>query len=59
VIEGLLPLPRDPVAGLAAGVAEATGVEPAFARAEMERVLALGALVPRESEGGTRFAWSE
>jgi radical SAM superfamily enzyme YgiQ (UPF0313 family) len=59
VIEGLPAFRRDPLAGLRSGVARATGAAPGFVRAELERVLALGALVRRETPGGVRFAWAE
>jgi hypothetical protein len=59
VVEGLPALRADPVGELAAAVVEAAGVAPAFAREELERVLALGALVRSEGPDGARFAWAE
>ena len=59
VIEGLPAFRGDPVAELRSAVVEATGAAPEFVSAEMERVLALGALVRRETPEGVRFAWSE
>ncbi len=59
VVEGLPVFRSDPVAELGAAVAEASGAPLDFARAELDRVLALGALVRRESPEGTRFAWAE
>jgi anaerobic magnesium-protoporphyrin IX monomethyl ester cyclase len=59
VIEGLPEFRSDPVGELTFAVVEATGVAPDFAGAELERVLALGALVRCETPHGARFAWSE
>jgi radical SAM superfamily enzyme YgiQ (UPF0313 family) len=49
----------EPERELADAVAAATGVEPAYAAAEMGRVLELGALVREPSRDGMRFAWAE
>jgi radical SAM superfamily enzyme YgiQ (UPF0313 family) len=59
VIEGFVPFRDDPVAELERAVAEATGVDPDYAAAEVQRVLDLGALAPRETPEGTRFEWLE
>jgi len=59
VIEGLPAFRRDPLAELRSAVVEATGASPAYVSAELERVLALGALVQRETPEGVSFAWSE
>jgi radical SAM superfamily enzyme YgiQ (UPF0313 family) len=59
VIEGLAPLRAEATAGLAAAVSAATGEKAEFAAAEVERLLALGALVPAQGPGGVRFAWAE
>jgi radical SAM superfamily enzyme YgiQ (UPF0313 family) len=59
VIEGLPAFQRDPEAELAAAVVEATGADAGFVRDEVDRVLALRALVPSATPEGTRFAWSE
>ncbi len=59
VIEGLPAFSRDPLGELESAVAQATGVAPELIHAELERVLALGALVRSETRDGTRFAWSE
>jgi len=58
-IEGLPAFHRDPVAELRAAVVEATGVRSEFASAELDRVLALGALRANATPEGTRFAWTE
>src|SRR5215831_8957496 len=58
-IEGLPAFRNDPVAELRAAVVEATGVRPEFASAELDRVLALGALRGTPTPDGTRFAWTE
>jgi len=60
VVEGFVPFrSADPVAELEAAVADAAGVPAAFAREEMERVLALGALAREDGPEGTRFVWTE
>lgn len=60
VVEGFAPFRGpDPVAELEAAVADATGVSPAFAREEMDRVLALRALSRQDGPEGTRFVWTE
>jgi anaerobic magnesium-protoporphyrin IX monomethyl ester cyclase len=58
-VEGLPAFRSDPVAELRTAVVEATGVRPEFASAELDRVLALGALRASTSPEGTRFAWTE
>ena len=58
-IEGLPAFRNDPVAELRGAVIEATGVRPEFASAEIDRVLALGALRGTATPEGTRFAWTE
>jgi len=58
-IEGLPAFRNDPVAELRAAVVEATGVRSEFASAEIDRVLALGALRASATPEGTRFAWTE
>ena len=59
VIEGLPAFRRDPLVELESAVVEATGAAPELVHPELERVLALGALVQRETRDGARFAWSE
>ncbi|RIK94726.1 MAG: B12-binding domain-containing radical SAM protein [Proteobacteria bacterium] len=59
VVESLPALAGDGVAELKRHVAEAAGVPADFASAEVERVLALGALVGDRSAEGTRFRWAE
>jgi len=59
VIEGLPAFQHDPVAELKSAVAEETGAAPELVGPELERVLALGALVQCETPEGVRFAWSE
>ena len=59
VVEGLPAFRAEPVGELVAAVVEATGIPPEFARDELDRVLALGALVRAEGPEGTRFAWAE
>ena len=59
VIESLPAFRRDPVGELRSAVVEATSASPEFVSAELERVLALGALVRRETPEGVCFAWSE
>jgi radical SAM superfamily enzyme YgiQ (UPF0313 family) len=60
VVEGFLPFRgADPVAELKGAVAEATGVAPDYADAEMDRVLALGALARHDGPEGVRFGWTE
>ena len=59
VVEGFGALPGEPHAALTEAVSEATGVTAAYAGAEMQRVLELGALVPRTTPEGTVFEWSE
>jgi hypothetical protein len=59
VVEGFPAFRGDAVAGLVSAVADAASVKPEFAAAELDRVLALGALVREETAQGTRFAWSE
>jgi radical SAM superfamily enzyme YgiQ (UPF0313 family) len=62
VVESLPPFPAagsEATAELGRAVAEATGADAAFASAEIERVLALGALVRRETPQGVCFAWAD
>lgn len=59
MVEGFGALPGEPLSALSKAVAEATGVAASFAETEMERVLALGALVPRTTPDGTLFEWSD
>jgi hypothetical protein len=59
VIEELPTLPGDGVAALRQGVVDATGASPAQAGEELERVLALGALVADPAPGGVRWRWAE
>jgi radical SAM superfamily enzyme YgiQ (UPF0313 family) len=58
-IETLPPLREDAVAGLRAAVAAATGEKPEFADAEVDRLLALGALEARSGPDGVSFRWAE
>ena len=59
VVEGLLPMRGDAVAELKASVAAATGVGRDLVDEEIERVLALGALVADPGAEGVRFRWAE
>jgi anaerobic magnesium-protoporphyrin IX monomethyl ester cyclase len=59
VIEGLPAFRRDPMGELESAVALATGAAPGLVHSELERVLALGALLRHETRDGVRFAWSE
>jgi radical SAM superfamily enzyme YgiQ (UPF0313 family) len=58
-VEGFAPFRVDPVAELTEAVSEATGVERGYAASEVQRLLDLGALLPRETPEGTRFEWSD
>jgi hypothetical protein len=58
-VESLPAFQRDPARELGASVAAATGVEAGVVAEEISRVLALGALVPRTTPEGVRYAWSE
>jgi hypothetical protein len=58
-VESLPPCAGDGVAELGAGVAAATGSDRALVDAELERVVALGALVPEAVQGGVRWRWAE
>ena len=58
-VESFPAFGADPVAELKRAVAEAAGVKPAFSDGEVDRVLALGALVPERTPEGTRFRWAE
>lgn len=60
VMEGLLPFTgADPVAELKRAVAETTGTAVERTGEEIDRVLALRALVPERTAAGVRFAWAE
>ena len=61
VVEGLAPFaPRlDPLDALKAALAAGTGAKPALVDAEVDRLLAIGALVRAEAPEGVRFAWAE
>jgi radical SAM superfamily enzyme YgiQ (UPF0313 family) len=59
VVESFPPFREEPEAELAAAVSGATGVKREYAAEELERLLALGALVARPGPEGTRYAWSE
>jgi radical SAM superfamily enzyme YgiQ (UPF0313 family) len=59
VIESLPPLGPDPVAALKRHVAEATGARAALVDVELDRVLALGALVADDTPQGARYRWAE
>jgi radical SAM superfamily enzyme YgiQ (UPF0313 family) len=58
-IEALPSMPGDGVAGLKTRVAEATGSDAALVDEEIERVVALGALVGDTSAAGVRWRWAE
>jgi radical SAM superfamily enzyme YgiQ (UPF0313 family) len=59
VVEALPPFRDDVDAGLRAAVAAATHEKPEFADAEVDRLLALGALEARPGADGVRFGWAE
>jgi radical SAM superfamily enzyme YgiQ (UPF0313 family) len=49
----------EPVAGLKQAVVAATGAKPELAEEEVDRLLALGAIVESKGAAGTRFSWAE
>jgi len=60
VVEGLRPFQSaNPVSELKPALALATGGLPSVVSEEVDRVLALGALVPQATPDGVRFAWTE
>ena len=59
VVEALPAYRGDAVQGLKQAVMEATKSAPAVVDEEIDRVLALRALAPRETPEGVRFAWTE
>jgi radical SAM superfamily enzyme YgiQ (UPF0313 family) len=59
VVESLAPLREDPLGSLKRHVAEATGRDAAHVGEEIDRVLALGALVPEATPDGTVYRWAE
>jgi radical SAM superfamily enzyme YgiQ (UPF0313 family) len=59
VVEALPSFGAEPVVELKRAVCAATGAKPEFADAEVERLLALGALAARSGPDGTRFHWAE
>jgi len=59
VVEALPAFGAEPVAGLKAALAAATGAKPTLVDEEVDRLLSLRALVPRPAPEGTRFAWTE
>lgn len=59
VVESLPAFPGDGAAGLGQAVAEATGVDAGLAADEMQRVIALGALVGDRTPEGVRWRWAE
>jgi radical SAM superfamily enzyme YgiQ (UPF0313 family) len=59
VVEAQPAFGAEPVAALKTALASATGAKPAFVDTEVDRAIALGALVARRGPEGTRFAWSE
>jgi radical SAM superfamily enzyme YgiQ (UPF0313 family) len=59
VVESLRPFRDDPVAQLKLAVHEATATAREVVDEEIDRVLALGALVRRDTPAGARFDWAE
>jgi anaerobic magnesium-protoporphyrin IX monomethyl ester cyclase len=59
LVESLPAYRAEPVAELKRAVVEATGATAAVVDEEIDRVLALRALVAEETAEGTRFAWTE
>ncbi|HVP31820.1 MAG TPA: radical SAM protein [Myxococcota bacterium] len=59
VVEGFAPFRAEPVSELKRAVSEATATAADVVDAEVDRVLALGALAREETPQGTRFAWTE
>jgi radical SAM superfamily enzyme YgiQ (UPF0313 family) len=59
VVESLPALRGDATAGLKGHVAQATGAEPAVVAEEVDRVVALGALVGDETPEGVRWRWAD
>jgi radical SAM superfamily enzyme YgiQ (UPF0313 family) len=58
-VEGLPALPGDGVEALKAQVARTTGSDGALVDAEVDRIVALGALVPGATNEGVRWHWAE
>ena len=58
-VESLPPFRRDAVAQLKAHVTEATGAALGVVDEEIDRVLALGALVGQASSEGVRYRWAD
>ena len=59
LVESLPAYRQNPVAELKHAVAEGTATDAAVVDEEIDRVLALRALVAQETPEGTRFAWTE
>jgi len=59
VIEGLPAFRSNPLEQLKSAIVKQAGPAPELAGAELDRVLALGALVQRKTSEGVRFAWAE
>lgn len=59
VLEAQPPFGAEPIAALKQAIAAATGAKSELADAEVDRLLALGAIVEATDAAGTRFAWAE
>ena len=59
VVEGLPSFAEPGLPGLKHAIAGATGAKPELVDDEVDRLVALGALVSRRGAEGTRFAWAE
>jgi len=59
LVESLPAYRQNPVAELKHAVAEGTATDATVVGEEIDRVLALRALVAQETPEGTRFAWTE
>jgi anaerobic magnesium-protoporphyrin IX monomethyl ester cyclase len=59
LVESLPAYCAEPVAELKRALAQATDTDAAVVSEEIDRVLALGALVPESMAAGTRFVWTE
>ncbi len=59
VVESLAPFRHHPVDELKRAVVEATGAGARVVSEEIDRVLALGALLPHETPEGVSYAWAD
>jgi hypothetical protein len=59
VVESLAPFRQHPVDELKRAVVEATGAGAGVVSEEIDRVLALGALLPHQTPEGVSYAWAD